>query len=371
MTDSIKYKKVVIKLGTSTLTGGSKHLDRARMLEIVRVVARLISEGVQVIVVSSGAIATGREYLDYPKLPNDLSSKQMLAAVGQSKLMETWSGLFAIYRIHIGQLLITRADLDDRVRYLNARDTLFAMLEHKVVPIINENDALSTAEIKVGDNDNLSALTAVLAEADCVVLLTDQKGLYTADPRTDKNAVLIKEVEELTPEIFSLAGGSGTSLGTGGMLTKLKAAEIATAAGIDIAICSGERPECIYDVLAGTGEATYFKKSEHPVYARKSWLSSATMISGKLIVDDGAKEALTRKGASLLPKGIVKVQGEFLRAETVAIADTEGRLIARGLTRYSSEEIELILGKKSEDIETILGFTHGDVVIHRDDLALA
>ncbi len=367
---SPKNKRIIIKLGSSTLTNGSKNLDRAHMLEIVRVVAKLKSMGAEVILVSSGAIAAGREFLNHISLPKDVRYKQMLASVGQVKLIEEWEKLFSIYSLKVGQILITRADLDSRDRYLNARDTLFALLEMGIIPIINENDAVSTSEIKVGDNDNLAALSGVLVEADLVILLTDQKGLYTSDPRKDKDAKLINSVSVIDEHIIEIAGGSGTSLGTGGMATKIKAAKISTDAGVKMIIAAGSDPSIILDLVEGKGEATTFEPSKSPILARKSWISSATLAMGAIVVDDGAKNAILNRGSSLLPKGIVKIENEFLRGATVEIKDLGGNVIARGLTRYSSDELNLIARKASDEFEKILGFTHGDVAVHRDDLVL-
>ena len=367
---SLKNQTIVIKLGTSTLTHGSKKLDRAHMLEIVRVVHKLVEQHAKVILVSSGAMAAGRELLGYPDLPKDVRYKQMLASIGQVKLIEEWAQLFSIYSLNVGQILITRADLESRERYLNARDTLFAQLELGIIPIINENDAVSISEIKVGDNDNLAALSAVLVEADKVILLTDQDGLYTADPRKNKDAKLIRKVDTIDEHIIEIAGGSGTTLGTGGMATKIKAAQVATQAGVEMIIASGENPSIILELVHGQGNATFFKPSKQPVLARKSWISSATRALGSVTIDDGAVNALVSKGSSLLPKGIVNVHDEFLRGATVLVKDQKGNVIARGITRYSSDELNLIKKKSSSSIENILGFTHGDEAIHRDDLVV-
>lgn len=367
---SLKNKRIVIKLGTSTLTNGSKKLDRAHMLEIVRTVSALLKMKAQVILVSSGAIAAGREFLNYPELPKDVRYKQMLASVGQVKLIEEWEKLFSVYDIRIGQILITRADLDNRERYLNARDTLFALLEMGVVPIINENDAVSVSEIKVGDNDNLAALSGVLIEADKVILLTDQKGLYTGDPRHDPEAMLIRTVDKIDEHIIAIAGGSGTSLGTGGMATKIKAAKVATEAGVELIIASGSNPSTLVDVINKNAECTVFLPSKNPVLARKSWISTATLAVGSIYIDDGATNALLTSGSSLLPKGITSIKGDFLRGSTVEIRNSDDRIIARGLTRYSSDELNLIAKKRSSEIEKTLGFSHGDVAVHRDDLVL-
>ena len=363
-------KTIVIKLGSSTLTLGSKHLNRAHMLEVVRVIAGLKKAGYKVVLVSSGAVAAGRELLGDPQLPAVLSSKQLLASVGQGRLIEIWESLFAIYDIHIGQILLTGADLDDRERFLNARDTLKALLDFNIVPVINENDAVCIQEIKVGDNDNLAAISGVLAEAAQVILFTDQKGLYTKDPRKFKDAKLIKEVHEITDEIYALAGGAGTSLGTGGMATKIKAASTALKAGMELIIASGAKPEIVFDLVKGEGEATFFKPTHSPLMVKKLWLSTMAKSSGQIVIDDGAKDAIVKKGASLLPSGIIKVTGEFYRGSIVTLCDLSGRKLAKGISRYSFDEVDRIKRKKSQDIDAILGFDHGAVVVHRDDLVV-
>lgn len=363
-------QNIVIKLGTSTLTQGKNELNRAHMLEIVRVVAQMKEQGHRVTLVSSGAMAAGRELIKhYANLPPLLSSKQLLASVGQGRLIEVWSNLFAIYGIHIAQLLLTRADLENRERFLNARDTLFALLDNGVVPIINENDALSTAEIKVGDNDTLGAITACAIEADKLILLTDQKGLYDADPRVNPDAKLIKIVEKIDDKIIKLAGGSGTTLGTGGMSTKVKAAKIATQGGVELIIASGSDPSIMLDLINDQGEGTFFKTAVKPTELRKVWLASTTKPTGSIIVDDGALRALTERGSSLLPSGMLKVEGEFLRGAVIKIKGLNGVTFAKGIVRYTSQECEHICGCKSDEIESKLGFSHG-VVIHRNDLVL-
>ena len=363
-------KTVVVKLGTSTLTRGSKHLNKAHMLEIVRAVAALKSQGHKVLLVSSGAVAAGREQLNDPKLPALLSSKQMLASVGQSKLMELYERFFSIYNIHIGQILLTRADLENRERFLNAKDTLSALLEHDIIPVINENDAVSTMEIKVGDNDNMAALTGILCSADMVILLTDQKGLYDSDPRENKDAKLIREVTEINEDIIKVAGGSGTTLGTGGMSTKVKAARVATMAGITLVVASGDDPQIIADIVSEKAEATYFRPQLSKIQSRKIWIQAATKTSGSVVIDDGAVQALMQDGSSLLPSGIIKVCGEFERGSCISVTDSKGIALAIGICRYNSDEIDIIKGLKSHDIEEALGFSHGAVVIHRDDLCI-
>lgn len=362
---------IVIKLGTSTLTAGKKELNRAHMLEIVRVIAKMKAQGHKVTLVSSGAMAAGRELVPHASsLPKVLSSKQLLASVGQGRLIEVWESLFAIYDIHIGQLLLTRADLENRERFLNARDTIFALLDNGIVPVINENDALSTAEIKVGDNDTLGAITACAIEADKLILLTDQKGLYDADPRTHPEAKLIREVDTIDERILKLAGGSGTLLGTGGMTTKVKAAAIATQGGVELIIASGHEPSLMLDLIEGRGEGTFFRTRNNSLNLRKVWLASTTKPSGTIVVDDGAQKALVKRGSSLLPSGIKEVRGEFLRGAVVEVVSLSGQVIGKGIVRYNSNECLLLRGCQSEEIEDILGFSHG-VAIHRNDLVLA
>ena len=368
----MKAKTIVVKLGTSSLTSGSNKLDTACMMEIVRAVVALKKQGHKVVVVSSGAIAAGRESLGYPNLPKTVSFKQMLAAVGQNYLMSKWQQLFEIYGLHIGQVLLTRADLEDRERYLNAKDALNAILSTDIIPIINENDAVAIAEIKVGDNDNLSARAAILVEADLLILLTDQKGLYTADPRSDKDAKLIRVVEKITSEIKALAGDSVSGLGTGGMATKLQAAEIATRSGIDVVIASCKEPSIVLDIINGEFEGTYFKGETSPLEARKSWILAGHKRSKDcfLQVDDGASKVLVEKNSSLLPKGIVNVSGEFLRGDVVSVVNSSMHEIARGIVRYNGDELRKIIGHNSDEIGTILGYEHGHVAIHYDDLVL-
>ena len=363
-------KTIVVKLGTSVLTGGSFTLDKAHMVELVRQCAQLRQQGHKVILVSSGAVAAGKEHLHMSCDLNNLANKQMLAAVGQSQLILTWQTLFNIYGIHVGQMLLTRADLDDRERYLNARDTLGALLKHNIVPIINENDAVATAEIKVGDNDNLSALTAILAQADHLLLLTDQPGLFTADPRSNPEATLIEEVDKIDDRIRSLAGGSGTHLGTGGMATKLQAADIARRAGVETIIAAGHRPNVILESVNKTAIGTRIKPLGSPIEGRKRWLLAGPVSSGKLCLDAGATDAVVLQGSSLLAKGIKHLEGEFQRGELVELCNARGEIIARGLCRYSSADLSQIKGLHSEQFKALLGFDYGKAIVHRDDLVL-
>jgi glutamate 5-kinase len=362
-------KTLAIKLGTSVLTNGGKALDRAHMVEIVRACARVRAQGHRVVIVTSGAIAAGREHLGHPDLPPTLASKQLLAAVGQTRLIQLWEQLFALYGLHIGQMLLTRADLEDRERFLNARDTMHALLEQGIIPVVNENDAVAVAEIKVGDNDTLSALVAVLAGADPLLLLTDQEGLYTADPRTHPEAALSPRIEHIDASVYALAGGSVSGLGTGGMRTKIQAAEMATRAGISLIIASGKRPDIIERVLTGEAAGTLFPPASNPLEWRKRWLLGAPS-AGRLVLDQGAAGALRRNKSSLLPAGILEVSGSFSRGEVVRMEDENGLPLAQGMTRYGSESLTLIRGKRSADIGGILGYEHGPVAVHRDDLII-
>ncbi|OLQ92413.1 glutamate 5-kinase [Vibrio ponticus] len=361
---------VVVKLGTSVLTGGTLQLNRAHMVELVRQCAELKKLGHSVVIVTSGAIAAGREHLGYPALPNAMSSKQLLAAVGQSQLIQTWESLFAIYGMKIGQMLLTRADLNDRERFLNARDTINALIEHEIIPVVNENDAVATNEIKVGDNDNLSALVGILCGADKLLLLTDQKGLFTADPRKDPNAELIKEVKTIDDTLRKIAGGSGTTLGTGGMATKLQAADIARRAGIEVIIAAGSAPNVIFDSLGDEPQGTRFLPCEEALENRKRWILAGPAATGEFVIDQGAVNAVVGKGSSLLAKGVIKVSGKFSRGDVVRINDQAGKLVARGISAYSSNDMDKILGHHSKDILTILGYDYGSEVMHRDNMVV-
>lgn len=363
-------KTIVVKLGTSVLTSGTARLDRAHMVELVRQCAQLHKQGHDIIIVTSGAIAAGREHLGSPELPPTMANKQMLAAVGQSQLIYTWQSLFNIYGLNVGQMLLTRADLDDRERFLNARDTMRALLEHRIVPIVNENDAVATNEIKVGDNDNLSALAAILANADTLMLLTDQQGLFTADPRNNPDAKLIEVVDVIDDELRQLAGGTVGGLGTGGMATKLQAAEIACRAGIDVAIAAGIAEDVVLRLAKGDKVGTFFPSNISPLEGRKQWILAGPPPSGIITIDAGAANAVSKNGSSLLPKGITNITAPFKRGDIVQLKNPEGKLLGRGICRYTSEELGIIAGSHSCDIETKLGYGYGSVAIHRDDLVL-
>jgi len=362
-------RRIVIKVGTSTLTHGTEHLNRQNILEIVQQIAKLHQGGDEIILVSSGAQAAGRERMNFPDFGRSVPAKQMLSAVGQGRLMYIYAEMFDIFGITVGQVLLTRDDLSDRRRYINARDTLHTLLHHQIVPIVNENDTIATTEIRVGDNDNLSAMVASALEADLLIILTDQPGLYTADPRTHDDAQLIKSISKIAPETYALAGGSGSKLGTGGMTTKIEAAQTATRSGVTTVIAAGTAPYIIARIAAGEDVGTRFEATSSHIESRKRWLITER-VQGTLIIDDGASGVLRLKGASLLPVGVLRCEGAFARGEAVAIQDPQSNTIAHGLSNYSSEELSQICGVKSAEINGILGYSYGDYVIHRNHLVL-
>lgn len=359
--------KIVVKIGSSALTQGTTRLSRRYMLSLVQQLAELRDAGKQVILVSSGAIAAGRELLHSLTETPSIPTKQMLSSLGQAKLMQTWSELFALFEIHVGQILLTRDDFSVRKRYLNARDTFTHLLEHRFLPIVNENDTIATKEIRVGDNDNLAALVATLIGADLMILLTDQKGLYTADPRKDPGATLIQEIRHIDDSIYALAGGAGTAIGTGGMYTKIEAASIASQCGTKTIIASSGQPNVLKEIVAGHVIGTSFLPKTTYQESRKRWLLSDKP-KGSLFVDAGAAENIFSKGSSLLPAGIIKTEGTFERGATLRIVDSTGQPIAVGTGNYGSAEIEKLIGKHSEEIAETLGYTFGPEIVHRTDM---
>ncbi len=362
-------KTVVIKLGTSVLTGNTYSLDTKHMIEIVRQCSLAMGAGHKVILVSSGAVAAGRAQLINHKTDFDYD-KDVLAAVGQSNLIQTWQTLFNIYNIPVGQMLLTRADLEDRERYLRATHTLNSLLKNNIIPIINENDAVCIEEIKVGDNDNLSALTAILAKADQLYLLTDQPGLFSSDPRKNDNAALIETIDIIDDKIKSIAGGSGSLVGTGGMATKLEAAEIATRSGIEVIIAKGRQNNIITDLINNLKAGTKFPVKKTIVEGRKQWILAGPAVSGKVIIDEGAAHALQNNGSSLLAKGILTTHGLFMAGDLIEIVNKHGHMIGRGISRYCASDLVKLKGLHSHDIEAKLGFKNGSAVIHRDDLVV-
>ncbi|WP_322508301.1 glutamate 5-kinase [Anaerolinea sp.] len=364
-----KGKRIVVKVGTSTLTDGGRRLSPPRMVDLARQIALVRSKGVDIILVSSGAIAAGREVLNYPELPRFIPKKQMLAAVGQPRLMAMYTEYFAIYGQRVAQVLLTRADLMDRKRYLNARDTFEALLLQGILPIVNENDTVATEEIRFGDNDTLSAQVAALVEADDLILLTDQAGLYEADPRVVPDARLIREVpaEEIPDTLWEAAGGSRSGLGTGGMLTKLRAADLARRSGTTVWIAQGNEEDIIIRIVNNEKLGTRFAPMISHLEGRKRYLLAGHQVQAGVWIDKGAARALSR-GGSLLPVGIIRVEGEFERGDTIRILNEQGKLIALGLTYYSSSEVQRFAGKHSDQIESILGYTFGEEVVHHNHM---
>ena len=362
-------RRVVVKLGTNVLTAGTDRLHRPRMVELVRQIAEARALGVEVVLVSSGAVAAGRERLQFPPRRRDLPIKQLMAAVGQSQLMHLYEQIFDLYSITVAQTLLTRDDLRDRHRYLNARNTLLACLLHGVLPIINENDVVAVDEIRLGDNDSLSALVANLVDADLLLILSDIDGLYTADPRRDPQATLIPEVRAIDDAIYALAGGSNTR-GTGGMLTKIHAADLATHGGTAVVIASGAVPNVVRRVLEGEPLGTRFPPIASRLESRKRWVLAETVRHSRVLADDGAARALRDGGKSLLPAGVVGVEGDFERGQTVRIYVGAGQEIARGLAQYSARDLRLIKGLRSSQIAETLGYDYGPEVVHRDDMVL-
>ncbi|MBI2916618.1 MAG: glutamate 5-kinase [Chloroflexi bacterium] len=374
-------RRLVVKLGTNLLTAGGERLSLDTMASLVGQVNQLQKQGRQVLVVTSGAVAAGRQELGLApstgsgQAPDrkDIPFKQVLAAVGQGRLMEAYHQLFAWHGVVIAQTLLTRRDLSDRLGYLNARNTLLALLELNVVPIINENDVVAVEELEgttFGDNDNLSAMVANLVDADLLVILSDIQGLFTADPRLNAQATLVTHVDSIDAEIEKAAGGSGSARGVGGMATKIQAAKLATASGAAVIIADGRQPEVLLRVLGNEAIGTYFAPAASKLESRQRWLVSGPPPRGKLRVDSGAATALKGQGKSLLAVGIQAVEGDFQRGDVVHVCDGGGKTIACGLVNYPSEDIARIRGQRSERIHELLGYAYGDEVVHRDNLVL-
>jgi glutamate 5-kinase len=362
-------KRVVIKIGSGVISN-SAGLDVDRIATFCEDVHQLRQRGYEVILVSSGAVAAGKADLGIVGKPKTIPLKQAAAAIGQSRLMRAYKDALRKHGLKAGQVLLTRDDLANRRRYLNARNTLMTLLEYGVVPIINENDTVVVDEIRFGDNDNLSAMATNLVEAQLLVILSDVDGLYDSDPRSNPEACLISEIERLTPEIEAMAGIEGSDLGTGGMVTKLKAAKRATLYGAGTAIINGRTPHNLLYLFDGHELGTYFLPARDPMAARKHWIAFTKKPKGKLILDDGAHKALTERGKSLLPSGILKLDGSFERGDAVRLCDLDGNEFAKGVTNYTSMELSRILGKKTKEIEAILGYQYGDEVVHRDNMVM-
>lgn len=363
-------RRLVVKVGSSLVTNAGKGLDAQAIALWAQQIAALRAQGKDVVMVSSGAIAEGMKRLGWGRRPQELPELQAAAAVGQMGLAQVYESCFRQHAMQTAQVLLTHADLADRARYLNARSTLLTLLKHGVVPIINENDTVVTDEIKFGDNDTLGALVANLIEADALIILTDQVGLFTADPRKDANATLVQQANAGDEALERMAGGAGSSIGRGGMLTKILAAKRAANSGAHTVIASGHERDVLLRLSQGELVGTQLLAQTAVLAARKQWLADHLQVRGQVTLDAGAIQALLEQGKSLLPIGVSAVQGEFKRGEVVACLNLEGREIARGLVNYSSAEARLILRKPSHQIESILGFMEEPELIHRDNLVL-
>lgn len=364
------FKRIVVKVGSSSVAHATGKPNLFQIETLVRQLADLYNQGKEVLLVTSGAIGTGAGKLGLTRRPKTIPEKQAAAAVGQGMLMHIYEKIFAEYGVTVGQVLLTRADFADRRRFLNARNALHALLQFGVIPVINENDTVAVDEIKLGDNDSLSALVAGLVDAEMLILLSDIEGLFTADPRKDPDAALIRDVEEITPEIESLAGGAGSKLGTGGMATKLQAARIAMHSGVVTVIASSGEKDIIRRIISGEETGTVFWPSANKLENKKRWIAYSSAVCGKIFIDEGAARALSRQGKSLLPSGITGVEGSFEMGNTVSIIAPGGREIGRGIVYYSSDEIDKIKGAQTKDIARILGHKDYDEVVHRNNLVL-
>ncbi len=364
-------RRVVVKVGSSLVTDDGRGLDAEALARIASQIAGLVRAGQQVVLVSSGAIAAGMQRLGWSRRPRQIHELQAAAAVGQMGLAQAYETEFRAQGLRSAQVLLTHADLADRERYLNARSTLFTLLGLGVVPVINENDTVVTDEIKFGDNDTLGALVANLVEADVLVILTDQRGLFSADPRIDPAATLIAQAQAGDPALERIAGGAGSAIARGGMITKVLAAKRAARSGAHTVIASGREPDVLLRLARGEPVGTHLRASTSTLNARKQWLADHLQLKGRLVIDEGAVAALLQGGRSLLPIGVTEVHGDFQRGDVVACVDAAGREVARGLVNYASDEARRIARRATAEIESILGFIEEPELIHRDNLVLS
>jgi glutamate 5-kinase len=363
-------RRFVVKVGSSLVTNRGQGLDASAIARWARQIAELRGSGHDVIMVSSGAIAEGMQRLGWTRRPRTMHELQAAAAVGQMGLAQVYETCFREHGLRTAQVLLTHADLADRQRYLNARSTLLTLLSLEIVPVINENDTVVTDEIRFGDNDTLGALVTNLVEADVLAILTDQEGLYTGDPRRDPGATLVRKASAGDPRLEEMAGGAGSEIARGGMLTKVLAAKRAARSGAQTVIASGREPDVLRRIAAGEEVGTRFLAQTTPLAARKQWLADHVQVGGKLWLDAGAARALLARGKSLLPVGVKAVDGEFERGAVVACLNPDGQEIARGLVNYGAQESRRIAGRASSEIEAILGYVDEPEVIHVDNLVL-
>ena len=365
-------KRIVVKVGSSLVTNEGRGLDEQAIGEWCRQIAALMgaADKREIIMVSSGAIAEGMKRLGWATRPHEVHELQAAAAVGQMGLVQMYESKLRQHGLGSAQVLLTHADLADRERYLNARSTLNTLLLHHVLPVINENDTVVNDEIKFGDNDTLGALVANLVEADALVILTDQQGLFTADPRKDKTATLVQRAQAGDPALEAMAGGAGSSIGRGGMLTKILAAKRAAGSGASTVIAWGREPDALLRLCAGESIGTLLVAPTQKQQARKQWMADHLQLRGSMLIDEGAVNKLTREGKSLLPIGMHSVKGEFSRGDVIAICDLQGMELARGLANYASAECRLLCKKPSSEIEKLLGYVAEPEMVHRDNLVL-
>ena len=366
-----KIKRVVIKIGSSSLTMKDGGLDLSNMEKFSFEISGLIKQQIEVIVVTSGAIAAGLKYLKISSRPNGIAALQAAASVGQVELMRTYSDLFTKFDLKIGQILLTREDTTRRTQYLNIKNTIEDLLKLKVIPIINENDSSAVEEIKFGDNDRLAALVASLTEADLLIILSDIEGLYDRNPQEDKDAKLISFVERITPVIEKLAGGIGSMYGSGGMISKIKAAKVCSFSGIAMVIAHSKTPDVLEKIVSFKKIGTFFApQTSRKVKSVKRWIAFGTGSKGKIVIDRGAEDAVANKGKSILPVGIIKVEGKFSKGDTLKVFSVDDKLIAKGISNFSDDEISRLMGKNEKQIMSEFGSTLCGEVIHRDSLVV-
>lgn len=363
-------RRWVVKIGSALLTNNGQGLDRVAIADWVQQLVALRKEGVEVVLVSSGSVAEGMSRLGWPSRPKAMHDLQAAAAVGQMGVVQAWEQAFQQHGVHAAQVLVTHDDLSDRKRYLNARSTLLSLISHGVVPVVNENDTVVTDEIRFGDNDTLGALVANLVEAELLVILTDQDGMFDADPRKNPNAQLISHAPASSEALDQVAGGSAGALGRGGMMTKLNAARLAARSGAATIIAGGRLESVLQQIRQAHSVGTLLTPDQTPATARKQWLAGHLQMRGVLALDAGASKALQEKGVSLLPVGVTGVTGNFSRGEMVSCVDPDGRRVACGLVNYSADEARKIMGVSSDGIASVLGYVDEKELIHRDNLVL-
>lgn len=362
--------RIVVKIGSNILTDIKGGLNQKRIDAIAKDISDVCGSGNEVVVVSSGAVAAGMKKLGLKEKPKEIRLKQAAAAIGQSSLIWAYEKSFGSFKKKVAQVLLTREDFSERARYLNSKNTIITLLSYGVIPIINENDTVATDEIKFGDNDRLAALVSGLIDAERLVILSDVDGLYSSDPRGNQDAEIIPYVDKVTSELEAKAGGAGSAVGTGGMYSKILAAKKAAAYGIKVNIISGRKKGLMAALLKGAHHGTEFRPHAKKISSRKGWIAYAIRPKGSLIIDDGAVNAILKTGKSLLPSGIVRVEGEFDTGDAVYFVDLNGNRIAKGIVNYSSQDMERIKGRKTSEIETILGYKYSDEVVHRDNLVV-